>query len=113
MASEQSTKQTIMQAVIKAAIVTINEVEIPANITGPTPTMSKTDGLALKHPRLIRKPQISIIMPGDYDSFAMAIFSQNHREIDITESILVSINVTVACAKVFSEFPIMMSWGLS
>ena len=41
---------------------------------------------------------------GDYDPFATAILSQNHREIDITESIL-------AIRKVIIEgiFPIMMS----
>ena len=29
--------------------------------------------------------------PGDYDSFAAAILSQNHREIDIAKSILLRI----------------------
>ena len=35
-------------------------------------------------------------MPGDYDSFAVAILSQNYMEIDIAKSILVSIKVITA-----------------
>ena len=32
----------------------------------------------------------------DYDSFAMGILSQNHREIDIAELMSISINVVIA-----------------
>ena len=39
----------------------------------------------------------------DYDSFAMAILSQNHREFDIAESILVSVKVIITCSKGFSQ----------
>ena len=34
--------------------------------------------------------------PGDYDSFAAAILSRNYRDINIAESILVSIKVIIA-----------------
>ena len=43
-----------------------------------------------------------MLMPRDYDSFAPAILSQNHRGIDSAESLLAGINVIVACTKGFS-----------
>ena len=46
-------------------------------------------------------------MPGDYDSFATVILSQNYREINIAESLSVSIKVIIE-----GFFPIMMSWTL-
>ena len=49
-----------------------------------------------------------ITLGGDYTSFAMAILSGNHIEIDITESILVSIKVKITCTK--GDFLILMSW---
>ena len=35
------------------------------------------------------------LRPGDYDSFAPAILSRNHREINFAESISVSIKVVI------------------
>ena len=40
-------------------------------------------------------------MPGDYSSFSMAILSQNHREMNIAELILLSLKVIIACTKGF------------
>ena len=50
------------------------------------------------------------LMPGDYNSFAMAILSQNHREIDITELISASINVIIALPRGFRKKDIMTIW---
>ena len=41
---------------------------------------------ALKHPI-----PVNTLAPWDYNSFAMAILSQNHREVDIAELMLVCI----------------------
>ena len=43
----------------------------------------------------IKAMNITTLGPGDYDSFATAILSQNHREINITESISVSRKVII------------------
>ena len=43
------------------------------------------------------------LMPGDYNSFAMVILNWNHREIDIAESVSVSI-------KVYLPVPMWVSW---
>ena len=39
--------------------------------------------------------------PGDYNSVTVAILSQNHRDIDITESVLASIKVRIAVPRGF------------
>ena len=44
-----------------------------------------------------------ILLPGTYYSIATAILSQNHKGIDITESILVSIKVIIAFTNGFSQ----------
>ena len=49
----------------------------------------------------------SMLMPGDNDSFAMEILSQNHREINITEAILVSRKLIITCIKGFPDNDIM------
>ena len=46
-------------------------------------------------------------MPRDYNSFAVAFLSQNHREINIAGLILVSIKVIIAC---IGGVLIMTSW---
>ena len=49
----------------------------------------------------------------DYNSLATAILSQNHRDVNIAESILVSTKVIIACLILFltRDFPIIRSWG--
>ena len=47
------------------------------------------------------------LLARDYNSFAAAILSQNHREIDVAESISVSIKGIICLYQGF--FPIMMS----
>ena len=47
------------------------------------------------------------LMSQDYDSFAMTVLSQNHREINIAESILANIKVVITCTKGFSNNDIM------
>ena len=46
------------------------------------------------------------LTPRDYNYFAMAILSQNHRGIDIAEMISASIKVIIACTV---GFPIVTS----
>ena len=41
-------------------------------------------------------------MPGDYDSSATAILSQNDRVVNIAELILMSLKVIIACFNGFS-----------
>ena len=41
------------------------------------------------------RSSIYTLWPGNYDSFAVAILSQNHWEIHITESILASIKIII------------------
>ena len=45
---------------------------------------------------------------GDYNSFAMAVLSQNYREINIRDSILVSIKVIITSMKGFLYNDIMV-----
>ena len=42
------------------------------------------------------------LMPGDYNSFAMVILNQNHKENDSVELISASIIVIIACTKGYS-----------
>ena len=57
----------------------------------------------------------STLTPRDYDSFSMAILSQNHKRINIAELILVNIKVVTACTMGFSNndtMGITLTWTI-
>ena len=52
------------------------------------------------------------LRPRDYDSFAAAILSQNHREIGIAELISASIKVIIALPRGFPNNGVMTTWPI-